>query len=518
MKKLINWLRWIDDNLLHIALIFFIVAVALIPKIPVKHIEYTYIKIRIDDIIPVITGLVFLIQFIRRKVTLNTKFLVIFCFYWLAVFISFFVGAYISNTIVVEGIGYLHSIRRVEYMFIFFIASSAVISQERFRQYMNIFLISLGVVSLYGIGQKFLSFPSIQTMNPAYSDGRVLFLNEYDRINSTFGGHFDLAGYLTFSIPIILGFFMAYKHKMYLVLYVLAFTALLYTSMRSAFGAYFLSVPTYLLLNKKFKMLLFVVIASAILTIATGQMLKRITSTFAFKTVYVNTETQQTSIDQENSPKELPHGGSEIKIPIIGGKSQNTPVNASPEEIRRVALEQAEQQFKQQGRKLNTDEINKRAAEISKFIKPQKSLLCDISCSVRLEVEWPRAIGAFMYNPIFGTGPSSITEATDNDILRSFGEVGLLGSFFFFFILFSICRYVLKAMKLAPKDEKLIYSGFIFGVVALLLNAFYVDVFEASKVAYNFWLVAGLYVGVTSVIINDSKAHEKRNPSSASKN
>jgi hypothetical protein len=94
--------------------------------------------------------------------------------------------------------------------------------------------------------------------------------------------------------------------------------------------------------------------------------------------------------------------------------------------------------------------------------------------------------------------------------------MGLVGSFFFFFILFSICRLVLKAKKYVPKDQKMIYSGFVFGVVALLINAFYVDVFEASKVAYNFWLVAGFYVGVAQLIITrkESDAKTGRAPSS----
>lgn len=518
MKKLLNWFRWIDDNLLHFALIIFIIAISLLPKIPLKNIEYTYIKFRYDDLIPGIMGAIFLIQWFRKKIVLNTKFIVIFCLYWLAVFLSFYLGAFVKNTIPIEGIGYLHSIRRIEYMFIFFVASSAIVSQKRFRQYMSVYFITLGLVSLYGIGQKFLSFPSIQSMNPAYSDGRILYLNQYDRINSTFGGHFDLAGYLTFSIPLIFGFYFAYKQRRYLFLYVVTFIALLYTAMRSAFGAYIVTMPTYLLMNKKFKMLAFFLIASAVLTLLTGQMIKRFQETLAIKTVYVNSQTKQTSVAQGNGPQNLPHGGPAINIPIVD-RNAAKPVAADPAELQRIALEQAQQELKSQGRVLNTQEINKRATEISKFLKPQQSLLCDISCSVRLEVEWPRAIGAFLYDPIFGTGPSSITEATDNDIFRAFGEVGLVGSFFFFYILFSICRFVLKARKFVPKDERLIYSSFVFGVIALLLNAFYVDVFEASKVAYNFWLVAGLFVGVAQLLIKNGKeSYETRGKQTSSKN
>ena len=36
---------------------------------------------------------------------------------------------------------------------------------------------------------------------------------------------------------------------------------------------------------------------------------------------------------------------------------------------------------------------------------------------------------------------------------------------------------------------------FIFGFLALFINASYIDAFEASKVAYTFWTIAGLYIG-----------------------
>lgn len=34
--------------------------------------------------------------------------------------------------------------------------------------------------------------------------------------------------------------------------------------------------------------------------------------------------------------------------------------------------------------------------------------------------------------------------------------------------------------------------GFIGGTTGLLVNAFYIDVFAASKVAYTYWIVVGI--------------------------
>jgi len=49
------------------------------------------------------------------------------------------------------------------------------------------------------------------------------------------------------------------------------------------------------------------------------------------------------------------------------------------------------------------------------------------------------------------------------------------------------------------RERRYIFYGFIFGVIALFENALYIDVFEASKMAYNFWLVSGMIVGYYSL-------------------
>ncbi len=505
MKKLQNWFRKLDDNLVHISLLAFIVLVSLLPKIPLQHIEYTYIRLRIDDILPIIPCAIFLIQWLRGKITLNTKFLIPIILFWTAVFISFFVGSFIEKTVVVRNIGLLHSARRIQYMAIFFVASSAIISEKRFKLYMKVYLVTLLIVALYGFGQRFLAFPSIQSMNPAYVDGRLLILNPEDRINSTFGGHFDLAAYLTFSMPILLGFYFAFNQIRYFVTFVIGLIILLLTAARSSFGAYVLSTHAYLLQAKKYKMFVVVLLLTGILTLVTGDMAKRIESLIQIKTIFVNDQSGVQQIDQHITTKNLPAGGYDVStLPFLGKvitkKNLGSP-NVTANDIEQAAIAEAVQEAKMRGEVYNDQEIHKRANEIAKYIHPKRSILCDISCATRLQIEWPRAVGAFMYNPIFGTGPSSITEATDNDFLRWLGETGLLGTSLFLWLLFSICNFVRKSLKYVKGEERMIYKAFIFGVIALLINGLYIDVFEASKVAYNFWLVAGMYVGMGTLLM-----------------
>ncbi|MBI2641370.1 hypothetical protein HYW87_02125, partial [Candidatus Roizmanbacteria bacterium] len=55
--------------------------------------------------------------------------------------------------------------------------------------------------------------------------------------------------------------------------------------------------------------------------------------------------------------------------------------------------------------------------------------------------------------------------------------------------------FVLRYVSAELPSRNFVLYGFLFGFAGLLLNAGYIDVFEASKVAYTFWTVAGLFIG-----------------------
>ena len=63
----------------------------------------------------------------------------------------------------------------------------------------------------------------------------------------------------------------------------------------------------------------------------------------------------------------------------------------------------------------------------------------------------------------------------------------------------TIIKNVLSKTSALVKENKLLSLGFVFGLIALLINATYIDVFEASKVAYTFWTVAGLFIGYSTL-------------------
>lgn len=109
----------------------------------------------------------------------------------------------------------------------------------------------------------------------------------------------------------------------------------------------------------------------------------------------------------------------------------------------------------------------------------------DRSLNIRLKVSWPKAIRAFSKNPILGTGYSSVGLAVDNDYLRVLAETGILG-----FAAFALVFIRLFKSWLPSK------SHFVWAIVCittgLLLNAVFIDIFEASKIATVFWLITGV--------------------------
>jgi len=494
MDKLLRFFKFLDDNLIKILLSIFIFLVPLWPKLPIRMIDYTYIAIRLEDIYLAFMTLLFVIQLIRKKVKLNKTYLWLFILYWLAVFASAFWAIFIGKTVVLYHLALLHSLRRVEYMIVFFIASSVIRSRKEFFLFINLFIVSVFLVALYGLGQKYFGFPAVQTMNPEYAKGYILFLTPEARISATFAGHYDLASYLIFAIPITLSlFFFSKKNYFYLLTFILSLSVLIDTSSRISFGAYVLTTLFFLLIIRKYLFTVFVIALTIGLMLFSKDLGNRFLKTFQVKRILVNEKTGSVYVNQNITTKELPAGSFYVKLK---DQTSEATVAANIETFKKqIIQEQVYEATVSAGGKLSQNEFNKLMASLSANLRGVNTIVSDISFATRIQVEWPRAIEAFGKNPILGTGPSSITEATDNDFLRWLGEIGLLGTTLFIIILFSLVKNIYGKIIKFSKENKLLALGFIFGLFALLINATYIDVFEASKVAYTFWLVAGIFTG-----------------------
>jgi len=498
MNKLSGFLKFLDNNLIKILLSVFIFLVPLWPKLPIRMIDYTYIAIRLEDIYLTLMSLAFVIQLIRKKIKLNKAYLFIFILFWLAVFASALWAIFIGKTIVLYHLGLLHALRRVEYMIVFFIASSVIRNKKDFFQLLNFFIFAVFLVAIYGIGQKYLGFPAVQTMNPEYAKGYILYLTPEARISATFAGHYDLASYLILAIPIVLSLFFYFKKNyLYLTVFILSLIVLIDTSSRISFVAYTLSTLILLIVIRKYLFTVFVIILTVGLMFFSKDLGNRFFRTFQIKRILVNEKTGSVYVNQNVTTKELPAGSFYVKLK---NQTPEATVAANIETFKKqIIQEQVYEATVSAGGKLSENEFNKLMASLSANLRGVNTIVSDISFATRIQVEWPRAIDAFGKNPILGTGPSSITEATDNDFLRWLGEIGLLGTTLFMIILLSLIKDVFTKIDRSIKENKLLAFGFVFGLFALLINATYIDVFEASKVAYTFWTVAGLYIGYCSI-------------------
>jgi len=489
-------LKWLDNNIIKVLVIAFAFIVPLYPKLPLKMVNYTYVAIRLEDVFFALMATIFAIQFLRKKVTISGKFLRLFMVFWVSVLLSTLYGIYIQKTIIIPHLGWLHALRRVEYMSLFFMALATIRSKKDFIHIFGALLLGFLLVNIYGFGQKFLGWPAVQTMNPEYAKGYLLYLTPEARVSSTFAGHYDLAAYIIFLVPVLLAYFIIYGNLLYFGLFLLSLAILVFTASRASYIAYIISTGIFLVLTRKWKLLITVVLATICLTLLSNNLTLRIKRTFQVKKIFVNEQTGQVFIPQTITTDDLPAGNFFVRVDQTGASN----VNANDQLIvNSQVLEQIREKARKEGKVLTPDEEAILFASLSAMLKPINTIASDISFATRLQVEWPRAIKAFRKNPLLGTGPSSITEATDNDFLRWLGEFGLLGTLSFMVIIFTIVKTIWIKFMETKSPTNYLFLGLIFSIFGLLINATYIDVFEASKVAYIFWLTCGLFVGLTQL-------------------
>ena len=418
-----------------------ILAVPLYPKFPSIRIPGTFVSVRIEDFLLAFTALVVAINIIpriRKVIASNIERAMVV--YVLVGVVSLLSAIFLTQT-VVPHLGALHWARRIEYFIPFLLGSIYFLKGKRtdVEFFLKVLMLTIFIAFIYGLGQKYLHWPLIITQNEEYSKGIALRWIAGSHINSTFAGHYDLATFLVLTLPTVVSLFFLIKGKVSKLLIGVVFFSGLWllanAVSRISIVSFLLSGTLSLLIIRKYKAIPIFLIVSAILFGFSGDLWARYGRIF-----------------------EVTKGKIE-KILLVPGTvyAASTPV-ASPIPV-----------FE------------------------------DRSTSIRLNVEWPRAVRAFSKNPLLGTGYSSITLATDNDYLRLFGETGLLGALSFLMILVGLLTQVVKAIPQLSKMgifEKAYLAGIVGSLPGVFLNAVFIDIFEASKFAIIFRLLTGLAVGL----------------------
>ena len=495
--------KFIKNNLLLTISLFLLAFIPLYPKFPLFGVSHTWVYIRLEDFLIASSILIWIIYAIRKKITIKTPLTLPIIIFWLIGAVSTFNAIYfifpnIPN--VFPTVALFHLIRRVEYLWLFFIGFSAIKDKKHINKIIIVLALTLVAVVLYGVGQRYLGFPAYLTMNEEFAKGIPLRLSPLARIPSTFAGHYDLAAYLILIIPLmgslIFGFKKIYLKLLLFFVSVSGLTLLLMTSSRVSFMVYLLAVSLMLFIHKQKKYIIPVVILSILFMNMFQGMSQRFASTISQVDLVVDARTGKAvgiatnAEDAKNKKKpiiikedqstgeNLPQGSGFINLP--SGSSEKT--------ITKVVYERT---------KIKEGTESTEVTDIEGDFIIKKALAYDVSFTTRFQGEWPRAVEAFKRNIFIGSGYSSISLATDNNYLRILGEIGILG-FLSFAAIFIIAGIYVKALlkNVDSPVTRAFVIGIMAGTFALILNATLIDVFEASKVAFSFWLLLGLTLGI----------------------
>lgn len=520
MKKL---LQWLDRNILKILVGFLMAFIVLYPKLPSIGITHTWVYVRLEDFFIATTVIVWLVQAVRKKISFPFPLGWSVVVYWAVGLISLvycllFIAPHLANFF--PTVAVLQYFRRIEYMILFFVGFTTIRNVKDVRDYLVILGVTLLGIVVYGLGQRNyvylwhlfpaffekhpFCFPAFLTGNEEFAKGTPFCLADTSRVAATFGGHYDLAAYLVFVIPVFIGVFIAIK-KWYIRLASLllvsgSLVVLNFTSSRTSYAAYLIgAIAALIFWKKKWWIIPVAVLSIGVLLTFKGETLARFLKTVQpvnVVTVKPNQQLpkdlqkiiQKTKEDQENQTPEKPPPGT-ITLTSPSTTKQQVP------QTRTVSTVLTDQELAA----LSETNIEGAISTRSGVFLVQKAYALDISFTTRFQAEWPRDFAAFTKYPLLGMGYSTLTLASDNDYLRALGETGTLG-FLSFFLIFIVLGIYVKytAKQTSPLTQALIF-GLAGGTIGLLANAFLIDVFEASKVGESFWLLAGIGVGAIAV-------------------
>ncbi len=459
-------------NILRPILASLIIFIPLYPKFPLLNVSGTYVAIRLDDIIVSLALVAYLIHQSKNHFPiLKQPITKLFLAYFIAITISA-INAILVYQTEPANIILLHTLRRVEYMSLFFITISSIQTKTDLKfPYLSLLFASL-FVSIYGYGQKYFGLPIISTMNEEFSKGQLLELDFWSRISSTFAGHYDLAAFASVALIIIGSIFILTKNRLAkitsLVVFLLLFHILTLTASRVSTFAFWGGMSLTIIMIRKY--LYIIPVSLLMLTSITfsqdlNQRLLATIPTIKLPQINISQKKPEPTSVPTATPT-LTAKVSTTTVPVKITTPQPTPT-ATPTIIRH---------------------------QPSPFPEVDADVGVARSGEIRFNAEWPRAVTAYRKNPLIGTGLGSITLATDNDYLRLLGESGLIGFITFLIIPLYLAIQTLPFLfKKSPNNYQLLSLVFLGASLTMLTNATLIDVFEASKVAYLYWIMVGIY-------------------------
>lgn len=531
IKKLLIWL---DNNLLFSLSVFLLVFIPLYPKLPLADLLPGYIvRLRLEDLFILFSALIYLVWWLRKKANpLKNPLFWLIIGYLMVGLVSGLTAVFVVKTIPMQPLHIakwaFHFIRRIEYMFMLFLLFDAVKTKNQ----MKVILVSLLVVivgaTIYGFGQKYYQWPVYSTMNREFSKGWRLVLTEHARVPSTFAGHYDLAAYLVLLLPVTLVMAIFSANRLIgnfgWVAFVSGYTLLILTASRASFISYVVSTAILfgaMLLVKNWRFVLprfiGVVVFSTAVFLTFGDLSGRFAHVINLSGVRGFVQDKIFRMDK-NAPKN--YLALTDQLALVADKTDVPPIPFQPgagsgqsgNEDDQLATESALPPDVYEEIPLpsaTTSAAGKLSITYSPRSYSDAAFAYGLSSAIRFDALWPRAIAGFKRNPLLGTGYSTLTkvqvtdfteaESTDNDYLRALGETGILGLGLFFGTVVYMIYWLFRVGPAKSLFERGIQFSIIAGTVGLLVNASYIDVFEASKVAFTFWGIVGVGMAIEKI-------------------
>ena len=539
-KKVLSW-TW--ENILFIETLFLLAFIPLFPKIPILDVKNTWVYVRSEDFIVFFVFLSIALLLIKKKINLRTPLTLPIIIFWIIGGVSTLHGILLifpKMANVHPNVAFLSLIRHIEYMSLFFVAYHGLSDKRLLKIVISFLVITFLGVLIYGFGQKFLDFPAYLTMNEEFAKGIPIRLSSLSRVPSTFAGHYDLAAYLVLIIPILVSLALGFRN--YLVKAVLlgtsflGFIVLVMTVSRVSFFALLGGLFIVLFFQKRKLVLTLIPIAVVLFMILLSfqsSLFDRFKSTVSQVDVIVdahsgeslghvrfekkeyfkdklvlqhNLETEedlakvikeaQDNTSQSTSTAIFPYKDIPQEVAVVNAANistgENLPQGTGYTNLYLSPVTRKVPNFFYEFPKEGASPAASAVVIPGPFLVKRASAY-DLSFTTRFQGEWPRAIKAFENNLLIGSGYGSVSLAVDNNYLRMLGEIGLLGFLSFFSIFLIIGIYIKKVYSsIDSKVAKSFILGSAAGFGGLALNASLIDVFEASKIAFILWILAGV--------------------------
>ncbi len=544
-------MSWLDNNILLIIGGFLLAFIPLYPKLPLFEAIPGYIvRVRIEDVLILFASFIWFIQVLRKKVSWKTPLTPVILAYAAVGLLSTISAVLVTKTVPLSplhiGKSLLHYFRYLEYFSLFFILSAAVRRKRDLKILLVVITVTLVSVGLYGYGQKYFYWPVYSTMNREFSKGIRLYLTEHARVQSTFGGHYDLAAYLVVILPFLLSLVYSIKNRKLSFATFLAFFIglwlLITSASRASFAAFLGGAVAVVLffawqksnLKKKiwyaFSRILGILLLTFVMLIAFGDdMYERL-----LQSLEGYPEVHSAYIEVEDVVEQIVYDYVPAVIDLLSFKPEKPANSLSTEEAEiLVASDQRPSEVNPKdtpsdvyvivpdivkvATKSATGEIEIVEVETER-VYSENALRYGLSLAIRLDELWPKAIQGFMRNPLLGSGYATLTkdtaghfteaESTDNNYLRVLGETGLLG-FITFYGTIAFAMYWAWLLNKKYFKKNALYSalaiGYLGASIGLLLNAVYIDVYASSKVALVYWALTGILMAIAMTELPESK-------------